>query len=525
MAEGSVRLTFGRGVNAAVRAKDVDVSECVRGENFDLDIDFAGFRRRRAFDLVGTAPNGARINGFAQLETADGDITTLVQAGGTVYSWDGSSTFTEVGTVSTAARLRGPREHIWTLTDTVIITDLAKVEPLKEWDGTTFQSVPHSLSGDVYAKYALVDNERLFLANVRTGSTDTPHVLLASAMEDYTLLDNATRPLEAAALGSAWYLPINDFKPINALFEGIGSIGLSTSGGRLYRLLGSNKFDYELAIFYPGSAASGDEAIVNIGNDVLIGRAGHIDSLSGTQNFGDVETDDVERWIQPLVKDTTSWTMVYDPRLQKVFCVPDGGNLIWVLHKSVLAKQDGGSPWAKWTTAHSSSFQPTTIMSLKRPSDALDVVYFGDSAGNIYQLDGDGGQDGGSSDITAYRESGLLSPPTKDPTSAPGVFEIAGYVDYRRLSTSTLSLTFQHAGTSILNQPITLNLPASDTFSVYGGAAYFGGSFYYGDQFANRIARQTFGPAGESSGFQLRAEIAGANEFEIDEIGIRYRTP
>ena len=524
MAKGALKLTFGRGVHASVRAKDVNVAECVRGENFDLDIDFAGFRGRKAFDLVATTPNGARINGLGQLVKANGDISTWVQSGGTVYSWDGSSTFAVIGSVSDSARLRGPRQHIWNLTDKLIVTDLAKVEPLKEWDGTTFQNVSHSLGSTLYAKYALVENERLLLGNVTTGSTATPHVLLASAMEDYTILDNATRPLVAAALGSAWYLPLPDFKPINGLFEGIGSIGLSTEGGRIYRLKGTNKFDYELEPFYLGSSASGDEAVVNIGNDVLIGRAGHIDALSGTINYGDVEADDVEKWIQPLVEDVTSWTMTYDQRLQKVFCVPDGGNLIWVLYKNVLASGDGLSPWSKWTTVHSSSFQPTTMMALKRPSDGIDVVYFGDTAGNIYQMDGSGGQDGGSSDITAFRESGLLVPPTKDQGAAPGVFDGDGYVDYRRLAASSLTLKFQHAGVSIFDQSVTIALPASETFSVFGGSAYFGGSFYYGDAFSNRIARQTFNVAGQSSGFQLRAEISGANEFELDEIGLGFDT-
>ena len=37
---------------------DVDINECADGYNFDLDLDVLSFRRRKAFDLVGTATNG-----------------------------------------------------------------------------------------------------------------------------------------------------------------------------------------------------------------------------------------------------------------------------------------------------------------------------------------------------------------------------------------------------------------------------------------------------------------------------------
>ena len=102
-------LTFGGGVNARRRALDIDIQECREGENFALDPLRNAFNRRPAFDLTATATNGQEIRGYAQLKTKAGTLTTLIQAGTTVYSWDGASTFTSVGTVSSSARLRGAR--------------------------------------------------------------------------------------------------------------------------------------------------------------------------------------------------------------------------------------------------------------------------------------------------------------------------------------------------------------------------------------------------------------------------------
>ena len=62
-------------------------------------------RSRGPFDEIGTAPNGSEIRGFATLLKTDGTETMLVQAGPTVYKWDGTA-FTNVGTVNQLAQLR-----------------------------------------------------------------------------------------------------------------------------------------------------------------------------------------------------------------------------------------------------------------------------------------------------------------------------------------------------------------------------------------------------------------------------------
>ena len=513
-------IAFGRGLNVAATRKRINPAECSKGENFDLNLDFSGFRRRMPFDLVATATNGQRINGYAQLEAADGTITTLIQAGTAVYLWDGSSTFTLVGNVSASARLRGPRSQNWNAsTNVVIITDLGKVETVKVWDGTTFSALSHNLGGSLIAKYALVENEVLFLANVQT-TTDTPHVVLASERGDYANFDVSTRPTVTAAVSSPWFLPMPNLKPINGMVEAFGSIVISTVQGKLYRLMGTDAFDYRLDKFYSGSSVAGDEALVNIGNDVIMARQGHIDTLSGTLNFGDVETDDVDRWIEPLVSDVTSWTVAYDPRLSKVYCFPDGGNVVYVMHKSIWDVKDGASPWSKWTTSHSSSFQPTCVMSLKRPSDGIDVVYFGDDQGRIYQMDGSGAEDGGTAGITAFRESSLFR------LVEGRLFDNTGWLDYKLKGSNTVTIVNQYAGTSVRDETITLNIPESEGYAVYGGAYYYGADIYYGDPLSERISRQTYGIAAPSGAneFGVRLEVTdGSNDFEFDEIGFQTR--
>ena len=519
----------GRGLNTAVRHRDAAPQECVDGANFDLNTDFAGFRRRKAFDLAGTATNAGQINGFSQLVTASGTITTLVQAGGTVYSWDGASSFTSVGTVNSAARLRGPAHHIWKLNpEVVFITDLAKTENLKTWDGTTFTDATEDLSGALAAKYAMVYQERLFLANVTIGGTASPHLLLASTRGANSTFDSSVRSLETSLLSSPFFLPVSDLAPINGLQPGLRTLVMSTERGNLYQLIGRHAFEYELQEFYEGAGSSGNEALTNIGNDILIGRAGHLDTLSGVERFGDTSVDNVDRWVHPNIEEVNEWTIIYDQRLQKVFCFPKDKSRLFVLHKSVLELQDGGSPWSQWTTDHGVAFQPTAVMALRRPSDGRDVIYMGDATGNIYQMDGDAGQDGGTTDIAAFRETGIIE------AEEDKVFDLSGYVDYKRLASSTATLTFKHGGLNVFNQQATVEIPASTEFAVYGDVAgndaYYNGStaasgdFYYGGRFQDRISRSTFRVAGQSSFFRLRTEISGANEFEIDQIGINYQS-
>jgi hypothetical protein len=71
----------------------------------------------------------------------DGTETTLTVNGSKAYLWDGASSFTDKGTVTTDALLRG---EYWSLGEYLVITDLNLNNVLKTWDGTTFGDMTHT---------------------------------------------------------------------------------------------------------------------------------------------------------------------------------------------------------------------------------------------------------------------------------------------------------------------------------------------------------------------------------------------
>ena len=517
-----VVLTFGAGINAQKRSVDIDDTECSDGQNFDLNFQQQSFKRRRAFDLVGTATNGLEIRGFAQLVKRNGTITTLVQAGQQVYSWNGSSTFTAVGTVSPATKMRGPRSHNSLLDEFVIITDLNKATILKKWDGTSFTDFDHSLTGtSVYAKYCRIHKERAFFANVTAGSA-TPHIILASEIGAVRTLSSTNRPSSALGLDSAFFLPSLDLRPINGLEQAFGAFFISTESGSLQQLSGENAFDFKFESLYEGSAIAGAEAMVGIGNDVLFGLPGRIESLSGTLEFGDVQTDDVSLWITPFLANTTSWTLVYDRRTQKVFCFPNDQAACYVFHKSLWSKGlESPSMWSRWVTDHAMGFQPTAIMAMLDPVSSQEVVYAGDLAGRIFLLDGRSGQDGGNTDLSSNRISKIFRLPDAQ------VFDIEGHLLTRKEFSATVTLTFQFAGSGIFDQAITIPLTANTDFGVYDDASadysFYNDRTFYSSAFSGRLSRYPWRAAGQASHAQLKVEVEGANEFEIDEISFRFR--
>src|SRR5512139_1855248 len=164
-----MRFTYGAGLN---ENQYPSLSEAAEGSyNFDLQKDISSLSPRKAFDLEGTAPNAADIRGILQLVKRDNSETTLVQTSSTVYKWGGGTTWSSVATAVTATCQW--RDVYWALDDYILITDLAKQQPIMKWDGSTVSTATTGLSF-VTAKYGVVHNSRVWLANVRT-STDTPH--------------------------------------------------------------------------------------------------------------------------------------------------------------------------------------------------------------------------------------------------------------------------------------------------------------------------------------------------------------
>lgn len=538
----ALRLRFGAGLASAPSPQEIDVSESSSGFNFDLALDSYTYKPRKPFDLSATAPNAEAVRGFVELIKSDGSVTSLVQAGGNVYSWDGDTTFTLVGTVNANSRLRGGRDSTSGLDDKVVITDLEKLTVVKTWDGATFEDLAHNLGGDFFAKYCIFNNERAFYYNVRAGATDTPHLLVGSARgtttstSDFATLTTSNRPSSARSDEDAFYIPVPDLKAGNGIIAAFGKILLSTEGGQIWVLNGSSPIvstttdAFSIEDLYSFSAAEGDESIVNVGNDVIYGRAGSIETVAGADTYGDVKTDDVSRWVEDQINGVKSWdAAVYNPRLHKAYFWPTDGNEIWVLNNSLynprqtVQRTDVGavgrkglSPWTKWETAHGNQdFRTSAAMLMRRPTDKLDHVFVGGPAGEIFQLEGSGLQDGGTTDIVSERTSGLIQAP------AGSVFNITGYIKYRKEFAATLTLDFLFGGATLFTESLTITMPGFTSVPVFGGNFYFGGTNYFGVPFTGRLVKQPWSTAGSDEHFQVNAKVTGA-DFDIEEIYISF---
>ena len=534
-----VTLRFGGGVNTRTSEDEINIREAADGYNFDLDLENSHFEPRKPFQLMGTATNAEDIRGFAQLRKADGTLSTLIQAGDTVYSWDGASTFTSVGTVKAGAKLRGPLHQNFNLDDEVFITDLNLIETVKRWDGTTFEDLPHNLSADAgqfYAKYGWVRDERAFFANVKSG-TATPHMIVGSKREVYGTTGGATEGLAelstsdkpSSALGDAdpFYILTPDLKPINGLVESFGRFVISSRYGSMFYLDGGSAKDFAIKNLYPDSASVGDESIVFAGNDAIYARHGAIESLSGSDTFGDVENDDLSRQIANVISGFEEFRLVYDTNKKRVYVFPKESDTIWVFHKPIydqsakdvtlLRPGQQLSPWTSYKTNHSVGFQPTTVWSMYDPQSGRPRVYFGGTDGKIFAFESDTYEgDGGTTDVVATRTSKNFPPPQ-------GTSEkFSGWIRYRGGSDVTLQLEVLFGGVNVLEQAVTITLPAGDNQNYFGGDVYFGGTFYYGALYEGKIRQQEWTAAGRSSEFQLRATVTSSNSFSVAEVGIEF---
>ncbi len=520
-------LRFGGGQNSRASEDRVNPLECTEGENYILDPGNGEFRPRRPFDLVGTVPNVAEIRGFATHLAADGTVTMLVQAGANVYSWDGAATFTLVGTVNANAKLRGSKESNWPLDNKVLITDLNLVEEVHEWNGTTFQQTSFLASngstpfGTFRAKYCVVENERAFFGNVYDNGNAYPHLLVCSSRGDYRQIvfsgfSVAERPSSSLSVEDPWFLPVPQFKPINGMVFAIGLLAISQEKGAFEKLTGSNAKDFELLKLHDGSGAAGAESVVSTSNDIIYGRPGAIESLLSTDKFGDVEYDDISFKIKPDIEDFAGWTLAFNPRLHRIYCFPENQQECWVCFSDFIGSDL--SPWSKWTTKHPLSFQPTAIMLCRDPVDGLEYVFMGDSAGNLYRLEGSGTLgDAGAYSIEATRTS-VLYQATLDAT----VSGLNGWLQHRKGEAASAALEVRWSGEAVTDVSKQVDLAALEYATPYGDEVYYGGDFYYGVPQENRLVRRKFAIAGRSNQFQLRITVDGLSDFAITEIGCRY---
>ena len=523
-----MRIFFPGGLN---EQQTPHLFECGQGYNFELGLKQSKLKPRKPFDLKGTSTNAAAINGFIQLVKRDNTETTLVQSGDTVYLWNGGATFTSKGTVSSNARLR---DTYWSLNDYSIITDVAKATVVKKWDGTTFSTLTTGLGVDFYAKYGVVHLGRVWFANV-TATTALPHMIVASAVDDPTVLSTTLRGGPSAEGGGtfsvgteALYLLSPDLKPINGIVEFYGSLIISTEGGQLYRLSGTSATNFKWLPYYQGSAAIGSESMAEIGNDVVyMKEGGGIDRLRVTQQSGDVSTDDLSRYLITTTADLTSAITVYDQKNQKVFFFVSGKVL--VLFKDLLEGEL--SPWSVYKTAQSFAFATNAAKYMKMPGTQVYSVYFGDSVGRIFDMNGGGAGDAGSSNISVLRRTRFIYD-GEGQDRAKGIQGIdlskkilRGVVQYRRIfSAADLTLSFDWGDEyNISSSVIPLKgAPTASAGNYWGGSAYWGGTFYWsaGSAFAQKISSQTFSPTGKGRGFFMSASLDTTTDFQIESVDL-----
>lgn len=540
--EANLLIKFGGGLHTRAAEDDIGDREAADGKNFLLDIERRELRPRAPFDLVATAPNGAAIRGGGSLLKSDGTVKAFIQAGNTVYLFDGTSFQASpvLATVNASAKLRAHfQSHAWPLTDEVLVTDLSLLEVVKKFTGSamsnpTFKSSPSTNFGTFYAKYMRVSDERAVFAHVRDPSTTSRQMLVGSMRSDYTRISVSDRPSSSLNDEDPFFLLSPDLKPINGLVEAFGGLILSTEQGQVYNLTGGSAQDFALGDFYPGSAAVGDESTAYVGNDVVYGRRGRIESLRDTNRFGNSEADDLSSNIADVIGAYTGWTTVYNSRLNRVYLFPTGVSEVWVFdtamrdawrplltslgqYASGQASQNAVSPWMRWTTAHALAFQPTFVAPMLDPTDGLEYIFMGDSSGHLYRMEGTGSGDGGTTDISVEFLSKLFSVQLN-----AEAFDVEGYIKYRKDVAATVMLVFEYAGEAIFNETLTIDIPAINARSYYANGVYYNHASFFGT-ISGRFARQPIFVPGRGNEFQVRVKVAGAAEFAISEIGLRFK--
>lgn len=510
-------LTFQGGLNE----QDISLvapQDCINGYNFELGSTNSHFNPRKPFDLLGTATNALSINGIIQLIKNDDTETTIIQSGDTVYLWNGGSTFTSKGTVTAGSKLRGTT---WTLGGYTVITDIEKLTVVKYWDGTTFGTLTTGLGASLYAKYGVVHLGRVWLFNVKTG-TDTPHLLVASAYENPQSYDTSQRAVSGtfATGNEAFYMLTPDLRPINGVALFYGELIISTENGRLWKLSGTGPSTFKWDSYYAGSSAVGTETLMNIGDDVVyMKKDGVIESVRSTADFGDVKTDDLSRYIRTSVLGFTDCLTVYDQTRQKIyfFC---GSNEVFVLFKEML--NTAFSPWSKYITGHASSFSTNAAIYMRQPGGSNYYVYWGDSTGNIYQMEGTGSSgDSGTKTIETNRKSRYFDNIEGLDTNT---MRLKGRVEYRRIASCDLLMDVEWADDYAINRcTIPLEGPGvGDTASYFGGSSYFSGAYYFNTGFllAQRTSTKGWSAIGRGPGFYVSLTIQSTQSFDVMKLKV-----
>jgi hypothetical protein len=199
-------------------------------------------------------------------------------------------------------------------------------------------------------------------------------------------------------------------------------------------------------------------------------------------------------------------------------------NIVLVLFKDMM--NSGLSPWSRYKTSHSSSFVTNAAVYMRKPGGTEWFVYFGGSAGQIYQMDSDAAGDPSSTSIESYRRSKfneMFEDKYGNPVQ-PEYDRLRGRVFYRRISDVELLIDVEWADDySISRCTVPLEGPStSDGAFYFGGSWYFGGDYYWntGFQFSQRTSTKGFSPVGRGPGFYISTIVSSVQDFDILKLEI-----
>ena len=390
-------------------------------------------------------------------------------------------------------------------------------------------SITADLGVELKAKYSIVKDGRLWLFNVKTDSTDNPHLIAASKFEDVQNFDTSNRgkaqDSSSSVTGSdPFFLLTPDLKPINGVEVFYDEVIISTIDGALYRLTGTDPTDYNFVDYYKGSSATGYESLVNSGNDVFfVKRGGDIDRLSDTERSGDVSADDVSSFIPNTKLSIEDPIAVYDQTNQRVCWFNDGFVLLYDKVSGFLAPQI--SPWMKWTTNMPNQFSTKAASYIRQPDGTKYSIYWGDAAGNVYDFSGTGhAGDAGSYNVSVSRKTKYIS---ELPSNFSHVF---GRIQYRRAGSMNLTMAFNWGEEyNTTSHVVPLKGP-----TISGDPNFWGQSDFYwneddywnegtitGDSTTdNQVSTVGFSAVGASPGFFLTVSAETTVDFIVDKLTV-----
>ena len=205
-----------------------------------------------------------------------------------------------------------------------------------------------------------------------------------------------------------------------------------------------------------------------------------------------------------------------------------------VLFKDLL----GGelSPWSVYTTQETFNFDVDAAAYIKMPGTQNYSVYFGDSAGRVFDLNGSGTSgDAGASDIQVYRKTRFIEDGEGGDKNGRGALDfnhqvLDGIITYRRVADScSVTIGFDW-GDEYNKSEATITLkgaPGASSGNYYGGTIYYSGTTavaaYYslGNLFARKISSQTFSPTGKGPGCFVDVSLETSTDFQIDSIELQ----